>query len=146
MVEEYFSSLAFFPRELPRICPRESLSQTSRQPTRANISVNRYACAFQRDQRVRGLTVSVEGMDRRQAGPGLSTSSSSMGSTRLSMAFRGWALLLQRECPGKREDGKIALFSAFTYDRLLGQHGTWTFEISYDAGREGPWVFHFRVP
>ncbi len=37
-------------------------------------------------------------------------------------------------------------FSAFTYNRLLGQHGTWTFEISYNAGREGPWVFHFRVP
>lgn len=37
-------------------------------------------------------------------------------------------------------------FSAFTFDRWLGQHGTWTFEISFDPGREGPWVFHFRVP
>src|SRR6266566_1109610 len=63
VVEEYFSSMACFPRELPRTCPRESLSQTSRQPTRANISINRYACAFQRDQRVRGLTVRVEGVE-----------------------------------------------------------------------------------
>ena len=31
-------------------------------------------------------------------------------------------------------------------DGLLGQHGTWTFKISYDSGLEGPWVFHFRVP
>jgi hypothetical protein len=37
-------------------------------------------------------------------------------------------------------------FSAFTFDRWLGQHGTWTFTISYGAGREGPWVFHFMVP
>jgi hypothetical protein len=37
-------------------------------------------------------------------------------------------------------------FSAFTYEGLLGQHGTWTFEMSYGSGREGPWVFHFRVP
>jgi hypothetical protein len=37
-------------------------------------------------------------------------------------------------------------FSAFTSEGLLGQHGTWTLEISYDSGREGPWVFHFTVP
>ena len=24
------------------------------------------------------------------------------------------------------------------YDRLLGQHGTWAFEISYESGQEGP--------
>lgn len=34
-------------------------------------------------------------------------------------------------------------FSIGYYDGLLGQHGTWTFEIS---GLEGPWVFHFRAP
>jgi len=32
------------------------------------------------------------------------------------------------------------------YDGLLGQHGTWTFEISYESGQEGTWVFHFTVP
>jgi hypothetical protein len=32
------------------------------------------------------------------------------------------------------------------YDGLLGQHGTWTFEISSESGQEGPWVFHFTVP
>jgi hypothetical protein len=32
------------------------------------------------------------------------------------------------------------------YDGLLGQHGTWTFEISYESGQESPWVFHFTVP
>ncbi len=37
-------------------------------------------------------------------------------------------------------------FSAFTYEELLGQHGTWTLEISYASGQEGPWVFHFTVP
>jgi hypothetical protein len=33
-------------------------------------------------------------------------------------------------------------FSIGYYDGLLGQHGTWTFEIS---GLDGFWVFHFRV-
>jgi hypothetical protein len=36
-------------------------------------------------------------------------------------------------------------FSIGYYDGLLGQHGTWTFEISLMSSAEGPWVFHFRV-
>ena len=31
-------------------------------------------------------------------------------------------------------------------DGLLGQYGTWTFEISLMPATDGPWVFHFRVP
>jgi hypothetical protein len=37
-------------------------------------------------------------------------------------------------------------FSIGYDDGLLGQHGTWTFEISLTPGTQGPWVFHFRVP
>lgn len=37
-------------------------------------------------------------------------------------------------------------FSVGFDDGLLGQHGTWTFEISLTPSTEGPWVFHFRVP
>ena len=29
---------------------------------------------------------------------------------------------------------------------LLGQHGTWTFEISLTPSTEGSWMFHFKVP
>lgn len=36
-------------------------------------------------------------------------------------------------------------FSAVAYDELLGQHGTWTFEISETRYNQA-WVFHFRVP
>jgi hypothetical protein len=39
--------------------------------------------------------------------------------------------------------GDSTPFSIEYSDGLLGQHGTWTFEIS---GLEGPWVFHFIVP
>lgn len=37
-------------------------------------------------------------------------------------------------------------FSAVFYDGLLGQHGKWTFEISYASGQESLWLFHFMVP
>jgi hypothetical protein len=37
-------------------------------------------------------------------------------------------------------------FTEVINDGLLGQHGLWTFKISYVTGLEGPWVFHFRVP
>jgi hypothetical protein len=37
-------------------------------------------------------------------------------------------------------------FSAFTFDRWLGQRGMWTFTISYHAGPYGPWVFRFIIP
>jgi hypothetical protein len=39
--------------------------------------------------------------------------------------------------------GDSNTFSIGYYAGLLGQHGTWTFEIS---GLEGSWVFHFIVP
>ena len=41
--------------------------------------------------------------------------------------------------------GESNPFSAVAYDELLGQHGTWTFEISETRYNQA-WVFHFRVP
>jgi hypothetical protein len=40
--------------------------------------------------------------------------------------------------------GESNPFSAVAYDELLGQHGTWTFEISETRSKQA-WVFHFRV-
>jgi len=41
--------------------------------------------------------------------------------------------------------GESNPFRAVAYAELLGQHGTWTFEISETRYNQA-WVFHFRVP
>jgi hypothetical protein len=48
--------------------------------------------------------------------------------------------------PDPTFSGFGSIFIVGFYDGLLGQHGTWTFEISLTSSTEGPWVFHFMVP